>query len=122
MTSTLQLSSDTRQTAGIILLTVVFVESGGLFLLRGLRGQVPMTPFQAAFARAGHAHPGVLLTLGLVCLVLADAANLHGVANVIARDCIWLGAILIPAGFFLHSPGQRRSEATWPALHRIPAG
>jgi hypothetical protein len=28
-----------------------------------VRGQVPLTPFQQAFARAGHAQAGVLVTL-----------------------------------------------------------
>ncbi|GGO27247.1 hypothetical protein GCM10010116_54630 [Microbispora rosea subsp. aerata] len=28
-------------------------------------GAVPMTPFQQTFARAGHAHAGVLVTLGI---------------------------------------------------------
>ncbi len=38
------LSSDARSTGGIILLTVVAVEYGGIFMLRVLRGRVPATP------------------------------------------------------------------------------
>ena len=49
-----------------MLISVVTIEFGGLYLTRVVRGQVPLTDFQKAFARAGHAHAGVLsVTLGL---------------------------------------------------------
>jgi hypothetical protein len=69
----LTLSSDSRTTAGILLLTLVAVEFGGLVVLRVVRGRQPATPFQRSFARAGHAHAGVLVTLALVGQILADA-------------------------------------------------
>ena len=104
--TTITLSSDSRTTAGLILLTVVAVESGGWLMLRVVRGQVAMTGFQQAFARAGHAHAGVLVTLALVCQILADAADLSGVPEILARNGIWAAAILMPAGFFLSSRGR----------------
>ncbi len=106
MEGTLELSRETRLTAGILLLTIVFIEYGGLFLLRILRGSVPMTPSQQAFARAGHAHAGVLVILALVCQVLADAVGLSGLPQVLAREGVPVAAILIPAGFFLSSAGK----------------
>lgn len=99
----MQLSSDTTTTAGILLLTIVFVEYGGLFVLRIVRGSFPMTEFQRAFARAGHAHAAVLVTLALVGQLFADAAGLEGLPSVLARNGIWAAAILMPAGFFLSS-------------------
>ena len=45
--------------AGIFLLSLVTVETGGMYLLRLVRGQSPATPFQEKFARAGHAHAAV---------------------------------------------------------------
>ncbi|HEY0070798.1 MAG TPA: hypothetical protein VGE04_12600 [Chloroflexia bacterium] len=75
MDPTLLLSADTRSTAGILLLTIVAVEYGGWFMLRIVRGQHPVTPSQATFARASHAHAGVLVALALVCQILADAAR-----------------------------------------------
>lgn len=99
----LELSADTRTTAGILLLTVVFVESGGLFVLRLVRGRIERTDFQQAFARAGHAHAGVLVTLALVGQLFADAAGLGGLPAFLARNGIWAAAILMPAGFFLSS-------------------
>jgi len=103
--ATLTLSSDTRTTAGILLLTILAVEFGGLTMLRIVRGHQPATGFQRSFARAGHAHAGVFVIFALVALILADATHLHGAANVLARDGIWAAAILFPAGFFGSSAG-----------------
>jgi len=106
MLAALSLSADSRSTAGLILLTIVAVEFGGLFVLRVVRGQHPMTEFQQAFARAGHAHAGVLVTLALVGQILADAADLDGLLAFFARNGIWAAAILMSAGFFLSSAGR----------------
>jgi hypothetical protein len=103
---TLQLSSDSRTTAGVILLTILFVEFGGWTVLRMVRGHQPSTEFQRTFARAGHAHAGVLVTLALVGLILVDAADVHGLVAVLARNGIWAAAVLMPAGFFLSSAGR----------------
>ncbi len=110
MNVAITLSSDTRTTAGVLLLTLVAVELGGLAVLRIVRGHDPATPFQLAFARAGHAHAGVLVILALVALLYADAAELDGVWNAVARSGIWVAAILFPAGFFLSSAGRGRTE------------
>ena len=109
MDATLSLSPDTRSTAGIILLTTVFIEHGGWFMLRVVRGRQAATGFQQAFFRAGHAHAGVLVTLALVGLVLADAARLSGPLALLARNGIWAAAILMPAGFFLSAAGRGRT-------------
>lgn len=69
-----------------LLLTIVAVEYGGTFMLRVVRGRVPMTPFQRAFARAGHAHAGVLVLATPICQVVADAADLSGFQGTLARD------------------------------------
>ena len=58
----MMLSNDSRYVAGALLLIIVTIEYGGWFLSKIVRGQVPMTDFQRAFARAGHAHAGVLVT------------------------------------------------------------
>jgi hypothetical protein len=102
----LVLSPDTRHTAGVLLLTVVAIESGGWFMLRVVQGQRPTTAFQQAFFRAGHAHAGVLVILSLVSLILADAAQMSGVLAFFARNGIWAAAILMPAGFFFSAAGK----------------
>ena len=100
MLATVALSNDSRTTAGILLLTILAVEYGGVTVLRIVRGNQPATEFQKAFARAGHAHAGVFVVFALVAQILADAAHLHGAANTLARDGIWAAAILFPVGFF----------------------
>ena len=95
------LSDDSRVMAGVLLLALVTVETGGLYLLRVVRGRADTTPFQEKFARAGHAHAGVLLLLALVCQLLADATTQTGVLDWLSRSGVAVAAILMPAGFFL---------------------
>ena len=105
----MDLSNAARTTAGTLLLTLLAVEFGGLFVLAVVRGRIPQTPFQLAFARAGHAHAGVLVTLSLVVQMLADATALANPWAAVARSGIPLAAILMPAGFFLASAGPGRT-------------
>jgi hypothetical protein len=103
---TFMLSPESRYIAGAVLLTIVGIEFGGWFMTRIVGGKVAMTPFQKSFARAGHAHAGVLVTLGLVTLILADAAALDGVLGWLARVGTPAAAALISAGFFFSSMGR----------------
>jgi hypothetical protein len=112
----LALSDASRIIAGIVLITVPTIEFGGVFLTRVVRGAVPMTDFQKAFARAGHAHAGVLVTLGLVGLILVDAADLSGALAWVGRLGIPLAAVLMSAGFFASSAGRdvtQPNKAIW---------
>jgi len=103
------LSSDARTTAGILLLALVAVEVGGVYLLALVRGRAPATEFQRTFARAGHAHAGVLVVLALVCQLLLDATSLTGLPRTLARSGVAFAAILMPAGFFLSSAGRGKT-------------
>ena len=104
------LSTEARFTAGILLLSIVAVESGGLYMLRIVRKQQPATGFQISFARAGHAHAGVLVTLSLIIQLYADAAGMSQPLATFARSGVPLAAILMPAGFFFSSMGAGRTE------------
>jgi len=106
----LTLSDDARSTAGILLLTIVAVETGGVYMYRILRRRIQLTPFQQAFARAGHAHAGVLVILSLIVQLYVGAAALEGAIAAVARNAVPLAAILMPAGFFLSSMGEGRTE------------
>ncbi|TDD62301.1 hypothetical protein E1263_03845 [Kribbella antibiotica] len=99
-----------RILAGVILLTIVTIQFGGYFMTKIVRGQVPMTDFQKSFARAGHAHAGVLVILGLVGLLYVDQTSLTGVPLWIARLAIPLAAILMSGGFFASSAGKGRTS------------
>ncbi len=106
----MSLSASSRTTAGILLLTIVFIEYGGTYILRIVRGNEALTPFQEAFARAGHGHAGVLVILALVCQILVDAAPITGVLELLARNGITAAAVLMPAGFFFSSAGRGATE------------
>lgn len=105
----LVLSADARTTAGIVMLTIVGIESGGLFLLRAARSNPGYTDFQRAFFRAGHAHAGVLVILGLLCLVLTGATGLTGFWSWLAGTGALIAAILMSAGFFFSAMGAGRT-------------
>src|SRR3712207_4282380 len=106
----LGLTGAARTTAGIVLLTVVAIESGGAFMLRVVTGGVEATDFQRRFFRAGHAHAGVLVTLGLVCLLLAEATTLAGGLRWLGQTGVLVAAILMPAGFFFSAMGAGRTR------------
>lgn len=104
------LSDASRQLSGILLLALVTVETGGLYLLRVVRGRAQVTPFQEKFARAGHAHAGVLLVLALICQPFVDATGLSGGWEWLARSGVAVSALLMPGGFFFSSMGRGRTE------------
>ena len=110
MESTLVLSDESRVLAGILFLALVTVESGGLYLLKIVRRNADVTPFQLAFARAGHAHAGVLLILALVCQVFADATDQTGLLGWLSRSGVAVSALLMPGGFFFASMGKGREK------------
>jgi hypothetical protein len=104
------ISEASRSTAAILILSIIVIESGGLYLLSIHRGQVKRTPFQIAFARAGHAHAGVLVTLSLVIQIFVDATALAEPWSIVARSGIPAAAILMPVGFFASSSGEGRTS------------
>jgi hypothetical protein len=110
MPELLSLSEASRSTAAILILSIVVIETGGLYLLAMHRGKVQRTPFQMAFARAGHAHAGVLVTLSLVVQLFADATALAEPWSWLARSGIPAAAILMPIGFFAASAGAGRTS------------
>lgn len=106
----LELSSAAQTTAGVAILAAITVTSGGYFLVKVVIGKVPATPFQTSFFRAGHAHAGVLIILGLVCLLLTEATTLTGGWAWLARTGVLVAAIVMPAGFFFSAMGSGRDR------------
>ncbi|HLS45921.1 MAG TPA: hypothetical protein VK045_10845 [Ornithinicoccus sp.] len=109
------LGAEVAQTGGIVLLTVVAIAYGGTFLLRVVRGSVPTNDLQKSFFRAGHAHAGVLVILGLVAGLYVDLAGVAAPWRSLSLG-ILLAAILMPAGFFLSVIGrdpQRPNRLVW---------
>lgn len=106
----MELSDASRVLAGILLLSLVTVETGGVLMFRIITRRQQVTPQQETFFRAGHAHAGVFLVLGLVVQILVDATTLTGLAEWVARAFVPLAAILLPGGFFLSMAGPGRAE------------
>ena len=104
------LSDASRTMAGILFLALVTVETGGLYMVKIVTGRAGVTPFQEKFARAGHAHAGVLLVLALVCQPFADAADLSGPWAWLARTGVAAAALVMPGGFFFCSMGEGRTK------------
>ncbi|MFF1573975.1 hypothetical protein ACFVWR_14625 [Leifsonia sp. NPDC058292] len=92
-------------TAGAVVLAVITIAYGGTFVLRVVTGKQKANALQKSFFRAGHAHAGVLVILGLVVLLLLDASGVTGWAH-LGADGVLVSAILIPAGFFLSVLGR----------------
>jgi hypothetical protein len=86
--------------AGVVLLTVIGIAYGGTFLLRVFGGGVPTNDLQKSFFRAGHAHAGVLVILGLVVQLYAELADIGRPWSTLSFGVL-VAAILMPAGFFL---------------------
>lgn len=91
---------------GATVLSVAGIASGGTFLLRVLGGKQPANELQKSYFRAGHAHAGVLVILGLLLTVLGNATGASsGWANGGAL-AVLSAAILMPLGFFLSVLGS----------------
>ncbi len=101
----MNLSTSDLVTAGVVLLAVVTIAYGGTFVLKVVTGQQPTNGLQQSFFRAGHAHAGVLVILGLVVLILTSSPGVPGWANTLG-DGVLFAAILMPAGFFLSVIGR----------------
>ena len=104
------LSDNSRVLAGILVISLVTVETGGLYMVRVVTGRTGVTPFQMSFSRAGHAHAGVLLILALLCILLAETTHLGGFWLWLAKGGVAVAALVMPAGFFLSSLGTGRDR------------
>jgi len=99
------MSASNLISSGVVLLSVVAIAYGGTFLLRVTTGSVPTNDLQRRFFRAGHAHAGVLVILGLLVRLLLDEPGVPAWSSALA-DGVLLSAILMPAGFFLSVLGR----------------
>ncbi|MET0555419.1 MAG: hypothetical protein ABW221_20420 [Vicinamibacteria bacterium] len=109
------MSRESRLLAGVLLVTIPTVMSGGMTLLSMLAGRADGyadNPFRQDMWRAGHAHAGVYLILSLVMLRYVDEADLGPGWKWVARLGAPIAAILIPAGFFLSTLSPSASTPT----------
>lgn len=96
------LSNAAKLISGLGLIVVPTIQFGGSFLLKILSGRdgLELTEFQKSMFRAGHAHAGVLLILGVLAQVLADHASLPNPILWAVRIGFFVSPMLISGGFF----------------------
>lgn len=99
------LSSSTLVSSGVIVLVVLTIAYGGTFLVRVSTGGFPANDLQKNFFRAGHAHAGVLVMLGLVVRLLLADPRVPDWSRTAGDFVLW-AAILMSAGFFLSVTGR----------------
>jgi hypothetical protein len=82
---------------------------------------------QKSYFRAGHAHAGVLVILGLVAQLLLATPTAPGWSRTVALG-ILVAAIMMPAGFFLSVMGRGPQQANqlciliWLGAASLPIG
>jgi hypothetical protein len=101
----MELDQSSAITVGAVLLAVIAVGYGGTFLLNVVTGRAETNDLQKSFFRAGHAHAGVLITLGLLVVVVTSTDGVPGWAHEFSSGVLY-AAILMPAGFFLSVIGH----------------
>jgi hypothetical protein len=109
------MTTETKKTSGIIILTVPTIVYGGYFLLTilsGQHGELGLTDFQKSMFRAGHAHAGVLVILALVAQLFVDQTVLSDTWKRVVRITMPLAAVLISGGFFASATGQGLTQPT----------
>ncbi|HEY6234809.1 MAG TPA: hypothetical protein VIW69_06905 [Candidatus Elarobacter sp.] len=97
------MTSQSRHTAGILLIVFPTVIYGGSSLLRLLiepGSRYLENPLRESLWRAGHAHAAVLLVLSLVILQYVDDARLPARAKAFVRVATPAAAILLPTAYF----------------------
>src|ERR1700680_443717 len=85
--------------AWIALPTVMY---GGYSLLSLLNRENALTPFQATWFRAGHAHAGVLLLMSLLYYTFLDKTSLSPAVKHAACATLVVGILAQSGGFFVH--------------------
>jgi hypothetical protein len=119
----MDISNEARVMVGLMLLSITTIEFGGYFLLSELRrssGGVITSDVMGSYFRAGHAHAGVLVILGLIGQLMIDVATLAAGLDWAVRIGFFVAPILVSAGFFLGAPTEGRTPRRLVAL--VPIG
>lgn len=108
----MNISRESRKTAGILLVIFPTVIIGGVSILSLLIGDPDYmdNKLRQDLWRAGHAHAGVLLLLSLITLRYVDETNLSNKMKNIVRTLIPSAAILLPLAFFLSVLDPKATE------------
>ncbi len=117
----MELSNEARLMIGLMILSVPTIEFGGYFLLSQMgRGTIIKNELQRAYFRAGHAHAGVLVILGLIGQLVIDSSSLTGALEWAVRIGLVAAPILVSAGFFGGAPSE--GEKPKALIRLVPTG
>lgn len=118
------MSDAARWMIAIAFISLPTIAFGGYFLLSILRRQVgteKITPEQNNYFRAGHAHAGVLVTLGIIGQIVLDQSRVGEGLVWALRIALLVAPLLISGGFFGGAP---RTAGGSPAslIRLVPIG
>jgi hypothetical protein len=118
------MSDETRIMVGLAFISLPTIAFGGHFLLSILKraaGTEGITETQRDYFRAGHAHAGVLVLLGIVGQLFLDESKLDGAVVWALRIGLIAAPLLISGGFFGGAPRTTRGTAG-PLVRLVTAG
>jgi hypothetical protein len=118
------MSDETRIMVGLAFISLPTIAFGGHFLLSILKraaGTEGITETQRDYFRAGHAHAGVLVLLGIVGQMFLDESKLDGALVWALRLGLIAAPLLISGGFFGGAPRTTRGAAG-PLVRLVTAG
>lgn len=118
------MSDASRWMIAITFISLPTIAFGGYFLLSILRRQAgteKITPEQNSYFRAGHAHAGVLVTLGLIGQLVLDQSRMGDGLVWALRIALVAAPLLISGGFFGGAPRTPGGPAA-PLIRLVPIG
>ena len=118
------MSDASRWMIAITFISLPTIAFGGYFLLSILRRQAgteKITPEQNSYFRAGHAHAGVLVTLGLIGQLVLDQSRMGDGLVWALRIALVAAPLLISGGFFGGAPRTAGGPAA-PLIRLVPIG
>jgi hypothetical protein len=118
------MSDETRIMVGLAFISLPTIAFGGHFLLSILKraaGTEGITETQRDYFRAGHAHAGVLVLLGIVGQLFLDESKLDGAIVWALRLGLIAAPLLVSGGFFGGAPRTTRGAAG-PLVRLVTAG
>ena len=118
------MSDETRTMVGLAFISLPTIAFGGYFLLSILKraaGTEGITETQRDYFRAGHAHAGVLVLLGIVGQLFLDGSKLDVALVWGLRIGLVAAPLLISGGFFGGAPREKLGKAG-PLAALITAG
>jgi len=118
------MSDASRWMIAITFISLPTIAFGGYFLLSILRRQAgteKITPEQNSYFRAGHAHAGVLVTLGLIGQLVLDQSRMGDGLVWALRIALVAAPLLISGGFFGGAPRTAGGPAV-PLIRLVPIG